>query len=223
MINFATSFRIILVKNKLKKLTFMKRLRVIVLAAFAVVSMAASAQEPFGTLYLQYNPCEVKADNDNHSSLRFSTAFSFGYNYSTPLFSIPLYLEFGAGAQWFYKSEDNVRNSLFSFKVPINLMFSIDVSDAFSIQPYGGFYGRYNAIGKTKITQRDYEAEKDYEYTEDWFSYYDYKRFQFGWNAGCKFRICETVAIGAGYFMDLTKLGDHTHMEGFDLTLGYTF
>lgn len=206
----------------------MKRLRVFALVAFAVVSMAASAQEPFGTLYLQYNPCEVKADN-GYQSLRFSTAFSVGYTYSTPLFSIPLYLEFGAGAQWFYKSEDNVdnilnvRNNLFSFKVPVNLMFSIDVSDNFSIQPYGGFYGRYNAIGRTKITQRDYEKQKDIEYTEDWFSYYDYKRFQFGWVAGCKFRICETVAIGAGYFMDLTKLGDHTHIEGFDLTLGYTF
>jgi hypothetical protein len=54
-----------------------------------------------------------------------------------------------------------------------------------------------------------------------------WKRFQVGWNAGCKFRIAQKLTIGAGYYMDLIKIMSYNehkaHFQGFDITLGLNF
>ena len=208
---FATEINII---NQL--FTIMRKIRSIILATFAVVSMSASAQEPFGTVYLQYNPSlfdlnQLIVSHDGHSVSTTYDAISLGYNYATPMFGIPLFLEFGGAIQWGFKYKDNYKTNMLALKIPLNVVYSIDISDSFSILPYAGAYGRFNLLAKTKYD------EKPESY--DWFSDGDAKRFQIGLNAGCRFRINQ-FTIGAGYYYDLMKIEDHTHFEGFELTMG---
>ena len=193
----------------------MKKMRMIVLAAFAAVSMSVSAQESFQTFYLQYNPSSQKISYDGHSTSTSFNGLSLGYSYATPLGGIPLYLEFGGAAQWFFKSEDDTKTNLISVKIPVNLLYSFEVSDVVKIQPYAGVYGRVNIIGKTKD---DYADE-----SWDWFSDGDAKRFQLGLNGGLRVSFNDYVFLGAGYYYDLMKIQEHTHFEGFDLTLGLVF
>lgn len=217
-------------------------------------SKSSSDVEGFGTLYVQYSPSKMKSKDHSSSGSTNVNAVSLGYSYAMPLGGIPLYLEFGAAAQYFFKSENETYDdydidyetgeysrttikakakfSMLSVKIPINIMYSIDISDAFSIQPYAGVYGRINIFAKQK-----YEAGGESE-TYDMFNKSDikelsgkedfvWKRFQVGWNAGVKFRIAKKVSIGAGYYMDIMKIMSYkehkTNFQGIDLTLGLTF
>ena len=106
-------------------------------------------------------------------------------------------------------------------------MYSLQVSDAFRIEPYAGIYGRINIWGQMKDDDGDSVNIFDDSDMGDAAA----KRFQLGWNAGVNFRITEAFTIGAGYFMDILKLqsyssGKHdvkTNLQGFDITLGINF
>jgi opacity protein-like surface antigen len=112
---------------------------------------------------------------------------------------------------------------MISAKIPVNLVYSFQVSDNFRIEPYAGIYGRINIWGQEKVGDESANI-----LSSDDFGDAACKRFQLGWNAGVQFRITEAFTIGAGYFMDLMKLqnyssGKHdikTNFQGFDFTLG---
>lgn len=204
-------------------------------------SKSSSDVEGFGTLYVQFSPSKIKQKSHGESESSSVNAVSLGYSYAMPLGGIPLYLEFGAAAQYFFKSEDytdydvdyetgsystkteKAKFSMLSVKIPINIMYSIDVSDAFSIQPYAGVYGRVNILAQTKIGSE----KADHFSKDDMGENFVWKRFQVGWNAGVKFRIAQKVSIGAGYYMDIMKIMSYkehkTNFQGFDITLGLTF
>ena len=67
----------------------MKKLRLITLTAFAAICMSVSAQEPFATFYGQYNLSYLKSSHDSDSHKENFNEVTLGYNYATPLFSIP--------------------------------------------------------------------------------------------------------------------------------------
>ena len=211
ILNFAPKYK----KTTFKKLK-MRKIRLIVLSAFAAVCMSASAQEPFGTFYFQYNLTYLNQKNALlQSDKERLNQLTLGYNYATPHFSIPIYLEFGGALQWAFKSGDGYKVNVLAMKVPVNILFSLNVSDDFKIQPYGGIYGRVNFLAKTKPD----EAE-----SVNWFdsSTYDARRFQMGVNAGLRFTIGETVTIGGGYYRDLIDLSKarEAYFEGWDFTIG---
>lgn len=200
----------------------MRKIRLIILSAFAVVCMSASAQEPFGTFYFQYNLSYLKSDKGYSESANIHynkvkeqfNEVTIGYNYDTPLFSIPLYLEFGGAFQWAFQSGDGNKTNILALKAPVNLLFSINISDDFKIQPYGGVYGRWNLLAKTK---------PDEEETINWFKTMDARRLQMGVNAGLRFTIGNYVSIGGGYYRDLTGFCNNyyeNHFEGWDFTIG---
>jgi hypothetical protein len=208
---------------------------------------SSSDNEAFGTLFLQYNPCSLKASYKGHSASTSYHGFSLGYLYSMPLADFPLYLEFGGAVQYAFHNETEnssdkyydyddygwddfggssheykIKTYLLSVRIPIGVMYSFDVSDAFSIQPYAGPYIRANILAKSKYT---YDGKSE---TIDLFSKDDtgdnaLKRVQVGIQVGCKFRIGQKFTVGGGYFRDLTKIQEHTHVEGFDITLGLNF
>lgn len=196
---------------------------------------SASDNEGFGTLFLQYNPSQIHASYKGNSSNSSVNAFTLGFTYALPLGGIPLYLEFGAAAQYFFKSEDidyydyddyygysssheKAKFSMFSIKIPVNVMYSFDVSDAVSIIPYAGLYGRVNVLAQTKVGD-----EKANHFSKDDMGDDTWKRFQLGANLGCKARFAKKFAVGIGYYMDITKITDYTTFRGWDITLGFTF
>lgn len=211
---------------------------------------SASDYESFGTLFLQYNPSQIHASYDGHSSNSSVNAVSLGYLQSIPMGDIGLYLEFGGALQYFFKSEDmggsyyghdddyydwddwgyddfggsshdKAKFSMLSLKIPFNVMYSFNIGDAVSIQPYAGVYGRINLFAQTKVGDEkiDHFNKDDmkYVYGEAW------KRFQFGVHGGVKARFVQKFAVGVGYYLDVAKLMEHTTIRGFDISLGFTF
>lgn len=233
----------------------MKKLRFLALAAMAAFAVSVSAQvtygndyqykpssgtlygadnESFGLFYAQYNLTTAHNTVTNHDSENTSfNGVTLGYSHFIPLGDIPLFLSVGAAAQWFFKSEGSKSDilsaniNMISAKIPLNLMYSFQVSDNFRIEPYAGIYGRVNIWGQAKRTDGSISVNANILSSDD-FGDAACKRFQLGWNAGVQFRITEAFTIGAGYFMDLMKLqnyssGKHdikTNFQGFDFTLG---
>lgn len=150
----------------------MKKLRFLALAAMAAFAMSVSAQvtygndyqykptsgtlygadnESFGLFYAQYNLTTAHTTVTNHDSENTSlNGVTLGYSHFIPLGDIPLFLSVGAAAQWFFKSEDGHKMNMISAKIPVNLMYSFQVSDNFRIEPYAGIYGRINIWGQEK-------------------------------------------------------------------------
>jgi opacity protein-like surface antigen len=227
----------------------MKQLRLFVVAAMAAISMSAMAQvtygndyqykptnstiygsdnEAFGLFYAQYNATTQHMTVTNHDSENESlNGITLGYSHFIPLGDIPLFVSPGGAVQYFFKSKDGVKTNMISLKIPINLMYSFQVSDAFRIEPYAGIYGRINIWGQMK----EDGGESLNFFDSDKMGDAAAKRFQLGWNAGVNFRITEAFTIGAGYFMDILKLQDYTvgkhdiktNFQGFDITLGVNF
>ena len=226
------------------------------MAALAAISMSAMAQvtygndyqykpssstiygsdnDAFGLFYVQYNAVTTHTTVTNHDSENeSSSAVSLGYSYFFPLGDMPLFLSPGAAVQWFFDSEkeDGIeeKTNMIAIKIPINLVYSFQVSDGFRIEPYAGIYGRVNVWGQSKVSGGG-ESVKWNLFDKDDMGDAAYKRFQFGWNAGINFRITDAFTVGAGYFMDLTKIvsyssGKHDikgNFQGFDITLGVNF
>ena len=205
-----------------------------------------SDNEGFGLFYIQYNPSQLHSKVEhNGSSVTDNTscnALSLGYSYYIPLGDMPLFLAPGAAVQWFFKSEkesesyqgttytEETKFNMISAKIPINLMYSFQVADAFRIEPYAGVYGRINIWGENK-TEYNGQSKSYNICDEDEAGHNAAKRFQLGWNAGINFRITDAFTIGAGYYMDLLKFTDYSHdkyeassnYQGFDITLGVNF
>lgn len=221
----------------------MRKLRLIALAAIAAVSMSAAAQynyghdhqynptsrtiyggdnEDFGLLYVQYNPSKLRYSHDGATASTNYNAISLGYSYYFALGDVPFYISPGLAAQWLFTSDKQgsaeYKTNIISAKIPINLMYSIQVSSNFRIEPYAGIYGRINIWGQGKET---YGGQSDtWDLFKDSEDSKAMKRFQLGWNAGLNFRITNAFTIGGGYYMDLMKVADHTRFQGFDITLG---
>lgn len=225
----------------------MKKLRIFAIAAMTAISMSAMAQvtygndyqyqptkssiygsdnEAFGLFYAQYNAVTQHFSHDGYSHNENGSALSLGYSYFIPLGDMPLFIAPGAAVQWFFDSETvgnhDIKSNMISVKIPINVMYSFQVSDAFRIEPYAGIYGRVNIWGEEKLEGIGHS--KTYNiFDEDDMGDDAAKRFQIGWNAGVNFRITEAFTVGAGYFMDLSKIYEHTNFQGFDITLGVNF
>lgn len=230
----------------------MKQLRLFVVAAMAAISMSAMAQvtygndyqykptnstiygsdnEAFGLFYVQYSPgqfhVKASADGKSESENESVNVISLGYSHFIPLGDIPLFISPGAAAQWFFKSKDGHKTNIVSVKIPVNLMYSFQVSDAFRIEPYAGVYGRINIWGQQKVDGESVNIFSDSDMGDA-----AAKRFQLGWNAGVNFRITDAFTIGAGYYMDILKLQDYStkvygysidysaRFQGFEFTLG---
>ena len=201
-----------------------------------------------------YAKASYKGHSESESEM--THGFSLGYIESIPLGDIPLYIEVGGAVQFFFKSKD-LKNSgydydyddwedyyyyddfggssnhkqkftMLSLKIPVDVMYSFDVSDGFSIQPYAGIYTRINIIGKLKVGDESANIFSKDDMGED----NTYNRFQVGLQAGCKFRFGKKFTAGIGYYRDIApkfykydKSGydSSTILHGLDITLGLNF
>lgn len=196
----------------------MKKIRLMVLTAFAVVSMSAMAQEGFGSLYAQYNIASMKYSHDGHSESESLNSVSLGYNYAIPLAdATPLYLELGVAGQYLFKSEDGAKLNIASAKVPLSVLYAFEVSDGITIDPFAGLYARYNVWGEEKYGDDSFNIFKKYDGEDAWA-----KRFQFGFQAGVRVRF-NAFMIGASYTQDLSEFAKYTKINSIDLTLGVIF
>lgn len=197
----------------------MKKMRMIVLAAIAAISMSATAQESFSTFYAQYNIASMKLSYDGYSDSESLNGVTLGYNYAIPLMdSTPLYLEVGAAGQYYFKSKDGAKLNMASAKIPVSVLYGIEVSDGIFIDPFAGLYARFNIWGEEKYDGESVDLFKDWE---DGGA--GAKRFQFGVQAGVRARFNDKFTVGISYALDLNEFMEHTKIHSLDLTLGLNF
>lgn len=195
--------------------------------------------ESFALLYAQYNAVTAHTASSltggDHNAL---SAVTVGYSYYASLAECPLFLAPGVAVQWFFDSERvsqiKTRTGMISAKIPVNLVYSLRVSESFRIEPYAGVYARFNIWAREKTSFGD-ATEKVNLLDKDEMGEKAYKPFQLGWNAGVNIRITDAFTIGAGYFMDMNSLAKYSSGEGdaaddvkrnfrgFDITLGLNF
>ena len=181
--------------------------------------------QPFSLLYVEYSPTQLHvsyhgvSDNTNYHGI------ALGYSYFYP-FAGSLGVDAGIKAQYFFRNETKgavkYKNNMFSATIPIDLAYDWHATDGLAVYPYAGLYARFNFSANSKEEGNGY-SHKYNVFDKDDMGDHTWDRFQVGWQAGVNFRIMDVFTIGGGYFMDLTKITDHTTVRGFNIRAGVNF
>ena len=210
-----------------------------------------SAASGYNLVYVQYNAETMKYSKSGNSSSTSYNSVSAGFARVFGVSTAPIMLEAGVAAKYIWKDKDGVKDNMLSVKTPINVIYPHAFSDAFSLEPYAGFYLRLNVLGKRKVSggggsyyddDDDYWGDDDYWDDDDegyWegpsgkssidlFSKDDmgdnrFKRFQMGIQVGVRARINNKFVVGVGYSQDMLNITDHTKFNSWDFTLGFCF
>ena len=188
-------------------------------------SYSPAVVAPFQTFYAQWNFASAKSTYKGHSESHSDSynGGGLGYSYAFPLSAtIPLYIEPGIAAQYFFRSKDDVNTNIISATIPVNILYSFPAADILNIEPFAGLYARGNIWGEVKSHGHSYNLfKKESENGEG------YDRFQFGFQAGLRLRIAQKFFIGGAYVQDLNGIYDHDgfkiKLHSFTVTVGSVF
>ncbi|MBQ7509581.1 MAG: outer membrane beta-barrel protein [Prevotella sp.] len=218
--------------------------KLFLLAAMAVLGLQSQAQivtsrsamttrqvvaEPksagWSTFGFEYLPSNFDPDHGDSESF---TGFALNYTSATPLTSsIPIFLEWGIGAQWSHASDfldvDDLDMNVLSVKVPINIMYDFEIPNtSINIDPYLGVRFRGNVWGQLKYDDDDWNVF-DKDDMEDDLGMYVWKRFQIGWQIGVKARFSDSFFVGLGYGTDFSEISKKTKINETSISLGFVF
>ena len=158
----------------------MKTLKALLVLAFVGLAGTASAQfansgssasgssiwttvntDGYNRVYVGYSGVKGKIDIDGADDMKFP-GFSVGYLRGIGLTQkVPLYLEVGGEIDFnrYSESEEGLdyKETLLGLKIPVSLVYRLNINENFSISPLFGFDFRLNLMGKGK-----------YEYDGEW-------------------------------------------------------
>lgn len=215
----------------------MKNLKVWATAALMAVSASASAQfvnsgggskttvnsEGWNSLMLEWNPSSFSPKHGDSESF---TGLSLVYNNANGLTSsVPLFLEWGIGAQYSFASDfmdiDDITFSMLSAKVPFSLIYKFDIPNStISLMPNAGLDFRFNIFAKLS---NDDDSANLFDKDDMEGSSNTWNRFQVGWHIGLKARFGESFMLGAAYGSDFSEISDDVHIHTPSISLGFTF
>lgn len=190
-----------------------------------------------------------KGDFEYKSSYKFN-GFTLGYVHAFNIAQLPLFIETGAGIS-FARYSDSESDSedgfsatgtysetLWGLRIPVNLVYKVQINDKLAIKPFTGFYLRANLSGKANekmevsipseyqqyVDPSDYEYDKDYNLfdEDDMGKDGTWKRVQFGWQIGATLDISK-FNVGIGYALDLNEIFEKTKVGIFSATVGFNF
>lgn len=171
----------------------------------------------WSTFGIEYLPSTFKGDGDSESfnglALNYTNAISITQ-------SVPLFIEWGVGAQWSFKSKDKVKLNMISAKVPVNVIYDIALPNStIHIDPFVGLKFRANIWGQEKYESKSYSETINLFDSDEG----DCKRFQMGMQAGVKFRFDRSFFLGVGYGFDFLEFADHVKINEFKIMAGLVF
>lgn len=205
-------------------------------------------------LYVQYNGIganyqfekEEYWDAWKSSGLKDKmSGVTLGYNQSTKMSqNIPLFIEYGGGAQYAWYSgstifrkyhTESVKISYLSIKVPISIAYQFLIPNTdLSIEPNAGLDFRLNVYGKADY--KDVWKDTYWQWQEedhDYINLLDKKDnngspiniFQIGWHIGLNV-VLKNYFIGISYGSDLSKIYDgyaDVKLNQTSVTAGFRF
>ena len=193
----------------------MKTKLLIALCALCSVGVAQGRGHKVAISYnnTSYRPSGYENAKDDNFSLN---GFGVGYSYMLGVSrTLPMYVEFGANANFGFGNPIDEKEQGYSFKVKmqdinlqvlVNFGYIFDPAEGFGIAPYAGINFKYHLLTRSK-----YEEEEDgVKVSGDWISYFDKKemgddgtwnRFQMGWQVGVNF-FYYNLSLGVQYGTD---------------------
>lgn len=222
----------------------MKTLKALLVLAFVGLAGTASAQfansgssasgssiwttvntDGYNRVYVGYNGVKGKIDYPGIDDMKYP-GFSVGYLRGIGLTQkVPLYLEVGGEIDFnrYSESEEGLdyKETLLGLKIPVSLVYRLNINENFSISPLFGFDFRLNLMGKGKY---EYDGE-----SEDWNLFDDdemggeaYKRFQAGWHIGVGFDY-KALHFGVDYGTSFNEISEKVKLATTSVTVGYNF
>jgi hypothetical protein len=224
--------------------------KLFLLAAMAVLGLQAQAQivtsrsamttrqvvaEPksagWSTFGFEYLPSSWVPEHGDSESY---TGLALNYTSASPLTSsVPIFLEWGLGAQWSHWSDESGSGkykyeysiNMISLKVPINFIYDFQIPNtAINIDPYVGVRFRGNLWGEYKVeNDDDSDTANLFDKDDMGGSDYTWNRFQIGWQIGVKARFSDAFFVGLGYGTDFSEISKKTKINETSLSLGFVF
>jgi opacity protein-like surface antigen len=195
-------------------------------AQSANTGVSSSDNEGWKTFYLQWNPSTLSPSGGESSSF---TGLSLGINNATSLTSsIPLYLEYGIGLQYSFKSETEgsfkTSFNLFSAKIPVSLVYDFQIPNTnIAIDPYVGVDLRGNVFGNIKYEYGGESQSYNLFSKDDMGDGNTWKRFQFGWHVGVNAKFNNKFLVGVSYGTDFTDISEKVKIHTASITLGFCY
>lgn len=177
------------------------------------VTKEPKSNDGWKTLGVEYLPGSFSYDGGSESF----TGWAINYTRATSVTqSAPLFLEYGAGVQYSYTSEDYRTINYVSVKVPVNLIYDFKIPNTnINLDPYVGLKLRYNVWG---------EYDNDYYGSYNLFGdKYDWNRFQVGAQIGVKARFNNKFFVGLGYGFDFNEIAEDITVNELSLSAGIVF
>lgn len=193
----------------------------------------------WSTLYLQWNPSSAVPSKGDSKTF---TGFSIGYNKAIGLTQqAPLYLEFGLGVQYSYRSDTkkevyntgygyqtyelDEKFSMLSAKVPFQLDYVYNIPNtSVDIIPNAGLDFRFNILGKIKYEGGGYSESRNLFDKDDMGGDdYTWNRFQVGWHIGLNARFNKKYLLGVSYGTDFSEIAKEVKIHTTSVTLGLCF
>lgn len=168
------------------------------------------------------------------SSYKFN-GFTLGYVHAFNIAQLPLFIETGAGVSFarYSDSEDDLtyKETMLGLRIPVNLVYKVQINDKLAIKPFTGFYLRANLMAKGAYSSDDSETQEMID--EYWdggdVNFFDkddvedtWNRVQFGWQIGATLDI-NKFNIGIGYALDFNEIAEKTKLGIFSATVGFNF
>lgn len=211
----------------------MKALK-LTLASLFFAAVTVSAQD-YNRVGLSYNNTHFGAtwsghESDDNTSLNgVGIDYIHGFSLSS---TTPIYIETGAKVNFGFKSESekfmgekiSAKINMYTLNVPVNFVYSFNITDNFSIKPYAGLDFKLHLAGtmkasyksgNTKIEESVNLFSKD-EMDDPW------NRFQMGWHIGVGFQY-NSIYLGISWGTDFIKPFDDYRSANLSVALGYCF
>jgi len=176
----------------------------------------------WSTFGVEYLPSTFVVDGGDNLSF---TGLALNYTNAISITgSVPLFFEWGVGAQYSFKSEeknglDRTMNFI-SVKVPLNVIYDFALPDSkIHFDPFAGIQFRGNIWGQEKVEYRNESETIDLFDSDEG----DCKRFQVGVQAGLKVRFDKSFFVGIGYGVDLNEFGEKIKINELKLMGGLVF
>ena len=179
--------------------------------------------EDYNRFYVGYNPTKIRWDDGGDYwdlDTSFDSSVTLGYLHGSNIVKdVPLYLEWGANAQYTFGSSVDSDIYMLSVNAPVNLAFRFSFNNNdISVTPYLGVNFRVNILG-----EKDYDGEWScniFDDSDEEAAEYAAKRFQAGVNFGVGFSY-KVLYLGVGYTADFTKFVNYKE-DNFVGKLGVT-
>ena len=235
--------------------------KVLFAAAMLVAGASIANAEGYNRVALSYDwqhysmNKEYTGDKSEGRSLNgFGINYAHGFGVAENMFiETGLNFNFGFGTEkgekasygdYWFQSQQKMTN--INFRIPVNFVYRINVSDDFKIAPYAGINFKLNLVSKIKDTFDGNLSKSELEdlgYEEaKWVNLYsdskenmgdkDYtwNRFQMGWQVGVGFEY-QKYYLGVQYGTDFIPAYSHNfdgykpkvNSQALKFSLGYTF